>query len=98
MCIRDSFEDDDLLATNRDGTFVRTDLCAEATEDRVVLEEGRERLVIGQVVDGDNFDVGARRLNGAEEIAANAAEAVNAYTNGHRKLLLGWKVVLSLIH
>jgi hypothetical protein len=37
-----------------------------------------------QIVDGDDFDVAAFRLNdGAQNIAADSAEPVNCYTHGH---------------
>src|SRR6516225_1659750 len=37
-----------------------------------------------QVVDGDDLDVAAFRLDdGAQNIAANPAESINGHTNGH---------------
>ena len=36
-----------------------------------------------EVVDPDDLDVGARGRDGPEEVAADAAESVDAYTNGH---------------
>ena len=54
---------------------------------RVVLEQVGQRLVVGQVVDADDLDVGARRDDGAEEVAADAAEAVDADADGHELLL-----------
>ena len=65
------------------------DVLAEPAEDRVVLQQVRERLVVGEVVDRDDLDVGALRQGGAEEVAADAAEAVDAYADGHGELLLG---------
>ncbi len=40
-------------------------------------------LRIGEVVDGDDVDVGARGLCGADDVAADAAEAVDADAYGH---------------
>ena len=57
-------------------------------EHRVVLEEVGERLGIGQVVDGDPVDVGARRLRGADDVAADTAEAVDADAYGHGESVL----------
>ena len=50
---------------------------------RVVLEQVGQGRVVGQVVDPDDLDVGAGGTNGAEEVAADPAEAVDTYTNGH---------------
>ena len=36
-----------------------------------------------EVVDAHDLDVGAGRLDGTEEVAADPAEAVDAYSNGH---------------
>jgi hypothetical protein len=45
----------------------------------------RERLGVGEVVDGDEVEVGdALLLGGAEDLAADAAEAVDADADGHR--------------
>jgi hypothetical protein len=60
---------------------------AEAAEDRVVLEQVGERLVVGEVVGADDLDVGGAGrvggLHGAVEVAADAAEAVDAHADGH---------------
>ena len=51
---------------------------------RVVLEEVRERLRVGEVVHGDEVEVGdALLLRGAEDLPPDAAEAVDADANGH---------------
>ena len=56
--------------------------------------------VVGEVVDGDDLDVGgAQRLlcfHGTEEVAADPAESVDAYPNGHCELLsyaVCWAIV-----
>ena len=55
----------------------------EAAEDRVELEQVGEALVVGEVVDADDLDVGPRRAHGAEEVAADAAEAVDTNADSH---------------
>ena len=55
----------------------------EHAEHRVVLEQVGDGLVVHQVVGGDDLDVGTGRLDGPEEVAADAAEAVDPYANGH---------------
>ena len=47
-------------------------------EDGVVPEQVGEHLVVDQVVDPDEVDFGARRLRGAEQVVADAPEAVDA--------------------
>ena len=47
-----------------------------------------ERLGDGDVVDGDELDVGAGGLGGPEDITADAAEAVDPYADGHVEELL----------
>jgi hypothetical protein len=60
---------------------------AEPAEDRVVLEQVRQGGVVGEVVRPDDLDVGGPRevgrLHGAVEVAADAAEAVDAHADGH---------------
>ncbi len=59
------------------------DVTREPTQDRVVLQQVREGLVVGEVVDSDDLDVCAGGLHSAEEVAADAAEAVDADAYGH---------------
>src|SRR5436190_384890 len=44
-------------------------------------------LDIAKVVSSDNLEIGTSGEGSAVEVAANATEAVDAYTNGHRVLL-----------
>ena len=81
-------EDLHLVAVDDDAVLGRDDLALVGPEDRVVLEQVGERLRIGEVVDGDDVDVGARGLRGADDVAADAAEAVDADAYGH-----GWQVL-----
>ena len=79
--------DDDALAADDDGLVVVVDILAEAAEDGVELQQVRQGLVVGQVVDRDNLDVGAALEDGAEVVASDTTEAVDAYTNRHCDLL-----------
>ena len=77
----------DGLAVDDDVVVVVVDGRVEATGDRVVLEQVGERLVVGEVVHRDDLEVGALGEGGAEVVAADAAEAVDADLYGHRCLL-----------
>ena len=55
----------------------------QRAEHRVVLQEVGHRVERAEVVDGDEVDVGAALLGGPEEVAADAAEAVDADADGH---------------
>jgi hypothetical protein len=81
-------EGSDLGAVDDDRALRGGHVRVEPTEDRVVLEQVRERGVVGEVVDPDDLDVGAARPHGAEEVAADPAESVDAYANSHRQSLL----------
>ena len=76
-------EDLDGGATDGDRVLREGDVVGEHAEHRVVLEQVGDALVVHQVVGGDDFDVGTGRLDGPEEVAADAAEAVDPYANGH---------------
>ena len=54
----------------------------EVAEDRVVLQQVRERCGVGDVVDGDDVDVVVRQ-RGAHDVAADAPESVDADLDGH---------------
>ena len=77
---RENFE---LLAVNDDRVAVGFHVGAQRAEDRVVLQQVSQRLGVGQVVGGDKFDVGASE-RGANDIATDTAEAVDANFHGHR--------------
>ena len=74
----------DVLAVDPQRAVADLDRALERPVDRVVLEQVGERLVVGDVVDGDELDVGAGLVRGAEDVAADAAEAVDpdAYWHG----------------
>jgi hypothetical protein len=52
------------------------DFVLQVAQDRVVLEQVSQRRRAGQVVDGDKIDVVVAK-RGAQNIASNAAEAVD---------------------
>ena len=56
----------------------------------VVLQQVGVGLGVGEIVEGDDFDlaVGVALLDGAEGDAADAAEAVDADANCHMNLLV----------
>src|SRR4029078_12900640 len=66
----------DLAAVDADGAVRRLDPQQRAV-DRVVLEQVGQRAGVRDVVHGDDLDVRAGLLRGAEDIAADAAEAVD---------------------
>ena len=71
-------EDLDLLAVDGDEVRAVGDLLLEISEDGVVLEEVGQGGGSGEVVDGDELDVGVAQC-GAEDVASDAAEAVDTY-------------------
>ena len=75
-------EDLDLLAVDGDEVLAVGDLVLEVAEDGVVLEQVGEGGGGGEVVDGDEFDVRVAEC-GAEDVAPDAAEAVDAYLYCH---------------
>src|SRR6185437_8504993 len=78
-----------LEAVTADGDLVPGPghVLGEPAEDRVVLQEVRQRLVVGQVVDAHQLDVGAAGQRGAVEVASDPAEPVDPYSYGHRRSL-----------
>ena len=82
-------EDSDLVAVDGDRAVRRRDVALVRAVHRVVLEEVRERLRIGQVVDGDELDVGdTLLLRGAKHLSSDASKAVDANANRHPFVLL----------
>ena len=77
----------DLLSVDGDEVFAGGDFVRQIAEDRVVLEQVRQRCRAGQVVDGNKINFGIAE-RGAQNVAANAAEAVDANLNCHVCLLL----------
>ena len=75
------------LAVDADSVVGCRDRVRQDTENRVVLQQVRHRLQRTEVVDRDDLDVGAARLNRAEEVAPDTSEAVDTHTNRHCLLL-----------
>jgi hypothetical protein len=70
-------------AVDRDRVPVDADLAGEAADARVVLEQVGEGLRIGEVVDGDELQIGPSRMCRAKDVAANPPETVNADLHCH---------------
>jgi hypothetical protein len=51
-------------------------------KDGIVLQKMRQRFGVGEIVGGDKLNAGMMQTC-AQHIAADTAEAVNAYFNGH---------------
>jgi hypothetical protein len=56
---------------------LRVDRAGVAPVDRLVGEQVRERGGVGDVIDGDDLDVGARLDGRAHDAAPDAAEAID---------------------
>ena len=69
----------DLFHPTRD----ELDLTREAPQDRVVTEEMGQDVVGGEVVDAHDLHVGSGLVDGTEEVPADPAKAVDAYTDRH---------------
>jgi hypothetical protein len=72
-----------LVAVHDQAVVREVHLALERAEDRVVLEQVGERLRVGDVVHTDPVDVRPARVRGAEDVAPDAAEAVDAGLQGH---------------
>src|SRR5271169_159084 len=70
------------LAFDGDRVVRMRDVVGEITENGVVLEQMREGLGVGNVVDRDELDVFVIE-RGAHDVASDAAEAVDANLDGH---------------
>ena len=68
-------------------------LAGEAAMHGVVAQQMRIGLDRGEIVHGDDLDILAPSLDhGAQDIAADAAEAVDGYANRHAFLVIGAKL------
>jgi hypothetical protein len=73
------------LAVDDDRVLGVADLTGVGAVGRVVLEQQGVGLDVDEVVDGDHLDVGRALDERLEGLAADAAEAVDADTSGHRE-------------
>ncbi len=89
------FERLDLGVADDDGVLaLEADVLGQPAQDGVELQQVRQAGVVGEVVDGNDLDVGvlAQRLLRRQrtvEVTADAAEAVYANPDGHLSLLFG---------
>src|SRR5258708_1916837 len=75
-------EHPEALAFHSDGVIRMRHLVREIAKNGVVLQKVRESLRVRDVVDGDELNVLIVE-RGAHDVAADAAEAVDAYLDGH---------------
>ena len=71
----------DLLAVHRDGVVRGGNLVLQVSEDRVVLQQMRQRLGLVRSLTATISSF--CRLARYGDVAANAAESINAYLNCH---------------
>ncbi len=78
-------EDLDVLIAHGDGRLFRADLGRlERAVDAVVLEKVGEGFRVGEVVDGDDFDVGHLSFDErAQDAATDSPETIDTYLGGH---------------
>jgi hypothetical protein len=76
-------EDSDLVPVDGHDVAVTGDLAGKAPVDRVVLEQLGEHGGIGDVVDGNDVEIGAALERGAQNAAADAAETVDSDASRH---------------
>ena len=76
--------DSDRLAVHDERVALRFDGAGKAPVHRVVFQEVRQRLRVGDVVDADEFDVGLLGRGGrAHHVAADASEPIDPYPHCH---------------
>jgi hypothetical protein len=71
------FEYFELLTVNRDGISLGANVMLQITQDRVVLQQMRQRLGVGKVIDRHQIEVLIVE-SGAQDIATDAAKSVDA--------------------
>ena len=77
----------DGLVADGDVVLAVSHLSVQATQDRVVLQQVGQSRVVGEVVHRHDLDVCARGLDGSEEVAADAAKAIDTNADGHFRTL-----------
>src|SRR5439155_21616470 len=71
-----------LLADAQRGTVGAHALTQRAVH-RVVFQQMGERVGIGDVIDGDEIEIGARCQARAKDVSTDASKAVDSYANAH---------------
>ena len=79
-------QDLDLAAVDDDRVGGRAHLAGERAVVRVVLEEQRVHLRIGEVVDRDDFEIGMPLEKRLQELTADPTEAVDGDVSVHLDL------------
>ena len=73
----------DDLPVDGDAVSIGSNCPGEPPEDAVVLEQVGEHLRGGDVVDGDDLEVGGALPGGTQHVASDPAEAVDANSHSH---------------
>src|SRR4029077_2594752 len=81
-------EEPHIVSVHLDRVAFRAHGRSERAERRVVLQQVSERPGVADVVDGDDLEVGLEVPCRAIDVAADAAEAVDAYLDCHAGALL----------
>ena len=84
-----------LLAIDADGVFASGDVVGQIAQDGVVLQQMRQRLGAGQII--NRYDVNFLVIEcGTKNVAADAAKSVDAYLNRHvtsHEMCSGWSQI-----
>ena len=80
----------DFITVDDHRLLARADVARVRAVHRVVLEEMREGLGIGEIVDGDEVEIDALFLGRAHDLSPNAPEPVDADTYCHDSFKLPW--------
>ncbi len=70
-------------AVHRDTVSTGNNCPGETPEDAVVLEQVGQHLRGGDVVDGDDLEIGGTLSRGAQHVSPDAAEAVDTNSDSH---------------
>ena len=73
----------DDLPVHRDAVSIGSNRARETTENAVVLEQVSQHRRGRDVVDGDDLELGGTLSGGAQHVASDAAEAVDANSHSH---------------
>ena len=82
-------EDLDPAAFEDDGVALDRDVMIEGSENGIVFQKMGQRRRVGDVVHRQEFDLGVI-FGGAQEIPADAPEAVDSDLDGHGENLQSW--------
>ena len=74
----------DLLAVDDQVLIVVSDLSVVATVNRIVLEQSRKHLVIGQVIDGNNLELVGAGHQITESQSTDTSKTIDRNSNSHK--------------